>query len=432
MNLPAGRSASGTRVSSGTMHSLIGSGDKVAVMNGTMDLRRRLGRLRRRLSGAEQEALLSQVAELAGEVSTLSARLEQPGGESPAHTDVAIVSDFRLPGGTTASIAEEVRAQSAAGVRTALIHAQSAVTSTSTGFSRHIRAVLGLPGVDVVSPRSALHANLLVIRHPKVIETAVAQFPGITAGHVVIVANHPALDADGTWQYGVLEAGAAAYEAFGVTPEWAPISPVVRASIQEQGEPPERLAQDDWVNIFGQEMTTTPRTGFVAEKPVIGRHSRPQKEKWPATAEALLGAYPDGGDYRVEILGGAEVPEKVLGAVPAGWQVQPFGSEEPADFLQRIDFWVFMHHPDWREAFGRAIMEALAAGCVAVLPQYLRQVFGDAALYAEPSQVLSVVDRYWDDQGAYLEQSRRGQQFAAEHGPAGHLQRLRQRGVSIP
>lgn len=413
------------------MHSLIAAGDKLAMMNRTTNLRRALGRLRRRVSGAEQSALLTQVAELAGEVSTLAARLDQAGQTPPEHVDVVIISDFRLPGGTTASIAEEVRAQSAAGIRTALIHTQSAVTSTAAGFSRHIRRVLGLSGVTIVSPRATLHARLLVIRHPRVIETAAAQFSGITAEEVVIVANHPAVDAEGNRQYGVAEATAAARRLFDVEPEWAPISPVVRSSIGQQGEPPARLAAEDWVNIFGEEVTTTPRIGFVAERPVIGRHSRPQKEKWPDTAQALLDAYPDSADYQVEILGGAEIPEQILGTVPARWQVQPFGAEDPADFLPRLDFWVYMHHPDWSEAFGRAIMEALAAGCVAVLPGYLQQIFGDAALYAAPSEVLGLVDRYWDDQERYLEQSRRGQQFALQHGPLRHLQRLAQRGVTV-
>ncbi|WP_188503808.1 glycosyltransferase [Nesterenkonia alkaliphila] len=397
-------------------------------MNTTHHLRRRIGALRQRVTGADLAALRTQLAELSGEVSTLAAQLQQTGHQPVQHAQVTLLSDLRLPGGTTASIAEEVRAQAEAGITTALIHAQSEITSTATGFSRHIQPLLALPGVHVVSPRAQLRTQLLVIRHPQVIATAAAQFRGITAEQVVIVANHPAADSHAAEQYNVAAADAAVRQRFGTAPVWAPISPVVRASLTEQSHTVQ-LAEQDWVNIFGTELTTRPRTGFAAGTPVIGRHSRPQKEKWPEAPEPILAAYPDSPDYRVEILGGAEIPQQMLGYTPQNWQVLPFGAEEPARFLQGIDFWVYMHHPGWREAFGRAIIEALAAGCLVVLPPYLETIFGDAARYAEPHQVRPLVDRYWEDKEAFLEQSRRGQQFAAAHGPQRHLARLAQRGI---
>lgn len=402
----------------------------MALMNRTTNLRRALGRLRRRVTGAEREALLTLVGELSGEVSTLSAQLHQAGLKPVREFDVADLSDFRLRGGTTASVAEEVQVQSAWGLSTALIHAQSGVTNTVTGFSRHIQNVLDLPNVHVVSPRAAAHVQLLVIRHPTVMGTSASTFEKITAEKVVIVANHPAIDAEGAWHYSVADVSDRAQQIFGVQPQWAPISSVVRASLLDQNHSSMNLVGEDWVNIFGKEVTTTPRTGFASDRPVIGRHSRPDREKWPAIAEDIVAAYPDSTNYIVEVLGGVGVPERILGVVPTGWRTQPFGAEDPQSFLQRIDFWVYMHHPGWREAFGRAIIEALAAGCVVVLPHYLKDVYGDAALYAEPAEVTDLVDQYWNDQEAFLEQSLRGQRFAEDHGPQRHVDRLRKQGVS--
>src|SRR5690625_4640063 len=132
-------------------------------MSRSSDLRRRAGRIYRRATGAEAATLRAEVSELAGEVSALSAQLQQLQPDPPEQVDVAILSDFRLPGGTTASIAEEVRAQSAAGLQTALIHAQSQATKTAVGFSPHIQKVLGLERAHVVSARARLHTGLLVI-----------------------------------------------------------------------------------------------------------------------------------------------------------------------------------------------------------------------------------------------------------------------------
>lgn len=338
------------------------------------------------------------------------------------------MSDLRLPGGTTSSIAEEVRAQSESGISTALVHAAGSITNYPNPWSSHIRRVLGHPGVRIASPRDQVHAKVLVIRHPTVIYSTQNSFAGISADHVIIVVNHAAVDAAGTWHYPVEATNARVRRLFDVDPEWAPIGPVVRQTVLEQTTAVP-LRQSDWVNIFRTAGPVRRRTGFVADRPVIGRHSRPQPGKWPATGRDILLAYPDSTDYQVEILGGAQVAESKLGHVPTAWNVVEFGGEEPDHFLERIDFWVYMHHPDLKEAFGRAAMEALAAGCVAIMPPYMRELFGDAALYAAPRDVRGIVDEYAADQEKFLAQSARAQDFALTFSPEMHLRRLEEFGV---
>src|SRR5690625_1198953 len=129
-------------------------------MSRKSDLRRRAGRIYRRATGSDVETLHAELSELAGQVSALSAKVQQLDPEPLEQTDVAILSDFRLPGGTTASIAEEVRAQSAASLSTALIHAQSQTTKTMVGFSSHIQKIMSLSGVHIISARARLHTRL--------------------------------------------------------------------------------------------------------------------------------------------------------------------------------------------------------------------------------------------------------------------------------
>ena len=358
---------------------------------------------------------------------------EPPGAQEtePYDVDVIQLSDFRLPGGTTSSIAEEVRAQSEAGITTALIHAAGSITNYPNPWSTHIRRILDLPHVRIASPRSRLHAKVLVIRHPTVIYSTRSTFDHISADHIIIVVNHAAVDAAGTWHYPVEATDARVRRLFGQAPHWAPIGPVVRGTVLDQTTriPLEEL---DWVNIFRAPGQLRRRTGFIADKPVIGRHSRPQPGKWPDTGRDILQAYPETPGYQVEILGGAKVAENKLGYVPTAWNVIPFGGEEPNHFLERIDFWVYMHHPDLKEAFGRAAMEALAAGCVAIMPPYLEELFGEAALYATPREVLGIVDRYRADPEMFLEQSARAQDFARSFSPRMHLDRLAELGAHPP
>lgn len=351
----------------------------------------------------------------------------QPGPDYDV--DIAIISDFRLPGGTTSSIAEEVQAQSDAGLRTALIHVASSVTNYALPWSRHIRRIVGLPHVALRTPGSRVRAKLIIVRHPTVLLSTRHRLQNISGDRVMIIANHAAIDAGGKQHYDIAAADAKLRDMFGAEPIWAPIGPVVRGTmLQQTRQIPFR--ETDWVNIFSLPDQIQARTGFLQDTPVIGRHSRPQPGKWPNTGRDILAAYPDDPAYTVRVLGGADVAEHLLGYVPANWEVIPFGGEDPAMFLRRIDFWVYMHHPDLKEAFGRAAMEALAAGCVAIMPPYMEELFGEAALYAKPHQVRDLVDEYHADLQKFLDQSRKAQEFAQRFSPQMHLERLRELGVN--
>lgn len=343
--------------------------------------------------------------------------------------DVIHVSDFRLPGGTSHSVAEEVRAQAAAGVPSYLLHAPSSLVGKATPWSASIRDLLDLPNVHMLSPRAEIHARLVIVRHPTVVETTPHLFAGVTADRVIMVANNAAVDGRGENYFDVAEVDAKLERMFGVAPTWAPIGPVVRHSIAQQGASVD-LAEDNWYNLLDLGEPEPERTAFVDEVPVIGRHSRPQEAKWPGTKTEILEAYPRSDDVRVEILGGAQVVRSVIGWVPNSWNVVNFGGEDPKDFLRRIDFWVYFHHSDWREAYGRAIMEALASGTVVILPEYLRETYGDAAVYCTPSEVRRLIREFCAAPDRFFAQSKRGQAFVRRFNPSIHSDRLASFGIT--
>ncbi|MGO1832914.1 MAG: glycosyltransferase, partial [Brevibacterium yomogidense] len=159
--------------------------------------------------------------------------------------------------------------------------------------------------------------------------------------------------------------------------------------------------------------------------PVIGRHSRGHWSKWPDTRDDLLAAYPEDPRYRVRVLGGTEAPEEILGGLPDTWTSLPFGSVPVPQFLAGIDFLVYFHHPGLVEAFGRVVLEGLAAGAVCIVPEQMEKVFGDACLYGTPQDVTRIVDRLAADPEALAAQRERGlaavrERFSYE----AHLDRL--------
>ena len=160
---------------------------------------------------------------------------------------------------------------------------------------------------------------------------------------------------------------------------------------------------------------------------VIGRHSRDHVSKWPTSADDILAAYPDDERYAVRVLGGASPVAGVLGRIPRRWTVVPFGGVHPARFLRGLDYFVYFHHPGWVEAFGRNVIEAMASGAPAILPPSFKALFGDAALYGDPSSVTGTIERLQADPPAYDERVVRGRAFVEEHFGAGvHVRRLRE------
>lgn len=349
-------------------------------------------------------------------------------GVLPYNFDVVNVSDFRLPGGTSHSIAQEVAAQSKAGMHTGLLHLMSPMIRRPLPWSPAMLRAARLPMVDVITPETAVRTRLLVIRHPSSVSSLARIAPAIRTDHVVIVANHAAHDSDDSPNYDVIEIDRNISKIFGVRPEWRPIGPVVRGTLESFVS--EIVIGDDWLNVIEMESRPRQRGPLSADRRVtIGRHSRPQPAKWPNAATDIRLAYPMDREFDVRILGGSQAAEQILKKRPSNWTVYEFGSREPSEFLSEIDYWVYFHHPSTLEAYGRAIMEALYSGCVVILPPYLSETFGDAAIYCTPAEVRDVVRTLSANPDAYLAQSRRGQDFVLRLGPDLHVKRVEEYGV---
>ncbi|HET9873722.1 MAG TPA: glycosyltransferase [Propionibacteriaceae bacterium] len=314
--------------------------------------------------------------------------------------DVLDVSDLRFPGGTSHSVAEEIKAQADAGWSTGLVQLNGSLVSRVRAVNPLIRAQVNAGRARLLVGRDLVAAKLVVVRHPAVLQTAADQLPRIDTDKVVIVANAAPHDVDGHEHYRPEDVHAIARERFGIEPIWAPIGPLVRAAVAHR-VPAASLRDDDWVNIIDVDAWWSPRTEWRADRPVIGRHSRDAPQKWPRDPAVIRAVYPTDGSAFVRVLGGAGAAIELLGELPENWQVLPFGARPVRDFLADLDFFVYYHDPRLVEAFGRTILEAMASGVPAILPPHFQPVFGDAATYAEPYEVAGLVQRLRADRTAY-------------------------------
>lgn len=337
--------------------------------------------------------------------------------------DVVIISDFRLPGGTNHSTSQELKVHRYMGLRTGLLQCNSRLSAKPLAWAEPILRNLQEGLVEPLTLGRPARAKLALLRHPIALEAMPDLTRWLAVERAIVVANQTAVRPDGTLDYDAAAIDELVTSHLGRKPVWAPIGPVVRTSLEGWTDQIE-IRSEDWTNIFAQSSQPIPRTGFVKDRPIIGRHSRQQPAKWPDNAKDIRHAYPTTDDYDVRILGGARPAIEIIGGRPTGWTIHKFGAMQPDEFLKEVDFWVYFHHPQWREAYGRAIMEALWSGAVVILPEYLRVTYGNAAVYGDPQDVKRIIEEFRTGTRDYLEQSRLGQAYAASHSAQLHIDRV--------
>lgn len=339
--------------------------------------------------------------------------------------DIVLLADPRFPGGSSTALASEIRAAAAAGYRAALVPLAGAVLRRPHPFHPELRALIDGGACELVAASTPLSCGLLEIHHPQLLTFLPQQPLRITAEQRLLIVHHPPFAGDGTPFYDVAAIARTVHEALGTTPLWAPVGPLVRAQLEALPDHPPLLAED-WVNILDPLPFAGPREQPNGGPVRIGRHSRPDPLKWPADRAAVLEAYPDDPRFVVRVLGGGRFLAELMGEpLPRSWQVEPFAPGTASRFLRELDAYVYYFHPRWVEAFGRAVLEALAAGCPAILPEALAPLFGEVAIIAARRDAPTKALELCADRTCWRERSEAGRAFVRERfAPPVHVKRI--------
>jgi hypothetical protein len=322
--------------------------------------------------------------------------------------DIIIAGDFRLTGGTSSAIAAEIQSYASAGLSMALLPLLAGFFPREQPIHKEISQLADKLALPMLTPDAGPYScSLLLLHNPVVLQHAPLGGLDVRSKHRVVIAHHVPLSPSGRLNYNPWAIESSLQRAFGGPAIWAPTSPVCRERFRQLHFDLPVLASD-WHNAIRVEDWGAPRAGPRFERISIGRHSRPDPDKWPDSRQEFLAAYPDADDIDVHFLGVQKFIEQRIGRIPSNWHLYPFGEMSPRAFLGMIDFFVYFHHPETIEAFGRAAMEAAAAGCVLVLPEYLRATFGPGAIYCEPADVRNVLRYLHDDHTAFGRQSSAG------------------------
>lgn len=328
--------------------------------------------------------------------------------EPPKSYDVVYAGVWDQYGGPQRSMLEEIRAVLARGRRVGIMHLDAArfISSKVSALCRPIQELINDRKVDWILEDEVAHARLLVLRYPPILQFPPVQSIALKAEQVIVLANQAPAERDGTdIRYIPEECAENAQRLFGQRALWVPQGPTVRQALSGMLSADE-VAPFDMPGLIDTTEWRCERESFRSDRPVIGRHSRDNLMKWPRERETLLCAYPSDGSVEVRIMGGDKAPRAILGdALPSSWLSFELNELDVKTFLNSLDFFVYFQNPIAFDAFGRAVLEALAAGCVAILPHHFEETFGDAAIYATEREVVKIVDQFYSDPDSYREQS---------------------------
>jgi glycosyltransferase involved in cell wall biosynthesis len=268
--------------------------------------------------------------------------------------------------------------------------------------------------------------DVAVVRYPPILSPLQSFLPRVKPTNVRVVVNQPPRRIEGGEPFYSIETCKATVASYlGQPGDWVPIGPQVRDALAADQEE-RHLSHEDWFNIIDVDAWKTERTGWVSDRPVIGRHGRDVPEKWMTRRADLLAIYPEDPSIHVRIMGGATIPTGIIGHCPANWEVLPFNFIEPRVFLASLDFFVFFPHEKRIEAFGRTIIEAIASGCVVILPPVFRSTFENAAIYCSPQEVIPTVHQLYADYAACLAHRIAAEELVRQRfGFEQHVERLR-------
>lgn len=336
----------------------------------------------------------------------------------PSHFDVVFAGDWRQYGGPQKSMLEEISALTARGLSIGVMQLEAPrfMSKIQKPLTWHVQQLINDGTVTAVLYDDPVDVDLFILRYPPILQFAPVEPSALRIRRMLILANQAPSELDGSdVRYLVPDCTRNAHVMFCDDVLWVPQGPQVRSAIEPYLDAEELAAYDipgtvnpdEWYRDHRYRRSTLP---------VVGRHSRDNVMKWPEEPTTVEAVYPTSGRFDVRVLGGAKVVQAVLGddVSPAGWSVYETDSLPVQSFLETLDFYVFYQNSIAVEAFGRAILEAIASGLVVILPLHYREVFGESAIYAEPSEVQTVVMRYHNDRDLYMRQVRVAQSIVYE------------------
>jgi hypothetical protein len=344
----------------------------------------RAGRRRTRTSIAQAAQTASSRVALTTDARPKPTRKKRQSGTSGYRSrstiksfDVVMMADMAGPGDIGLRIGAEIEALSSVGYQIGLVHLPSPFSLRRIGpqIRRCVQAGMASP----VDPEEQIRTALLIVHIQHGNFDLSTRLRAMAADRVVIVVDRiPMFD---------LESVANAFNVVGPI-SWSPTNPWVRAALEAFG-PQLPVEAEDWTVSVGEtQQLDQPKA--VDALITIGQITGSGATQWPATWDELTQVLPVDGSANVLLLG--RPPRPLLPSKrPQTWRIFEHGEAAIEWAVRQMDVLVYFPGAEASEIPDAAIVAAMAAGKLVVLPPRLRAHFGVGPVYCERMNVQTTI-----------------------------------------
>lgn len=351
------------------------------------------------------------------------------------HFDLILGADPRWSDDVPGSCAAEISVARASGLRVGLAILYRYALEEEEPYRARIRDELRREidgeAVQMIAYGEEVSCDLLVLRDPRILQDRQRYVPRISAGAIRVIADRPAIDADGLRVWDPATCLDTLRHHFGASAIWHPTTPAVRSALVDGAHGVE-IAPEDWPETIDPAAWARSRLRGPEDSLRIGRYSGDIPAAWSGSATDLRAAYPGRAGIEVHVMGGARTPSMRLGGLPENWVVHPPGAMPETSFLQGIDAFVWLPRGTGAESPIRPPLEAMAAGVPVIAPPVCRSIFGDGAVYAAPGEMPDLAAALHADPIRWADCVARARAHLRQvSGPARYRERLRAAGLVL-
>lgn len=334
-------------------------------------------------------------------------------GKPKGHFDVVYAADFRSsePTGSTIMILGEIKAAVEAGLRVAVLQLESALKVAEKKYPPVVLDFFLERDIAILRLRDEYHASLLVLRSPTILQYLDTPVSGAQIDRCVLIVDVAPVKARGSGAvYDLRDCLTNARHCFSVEVLVTPESGLIR-QLMTSFDTSLELTDFDWMGVVDSfEPFKSQRAG---KKPTVGRHTWGARAEWPDSAGPFIAAYDHPEVFDTHVYGSMdEIFESLPAEVMSRICVSTPDEMGLAEYFGSIDFWVYSGSDCAMESLSVPAAQAVAAGLVVVLPPYMASTFRESAVYADPTEVVSVVTEHWHDAGKYERQCAAARTFA--------------------
>lgn len=274
--------------------------------------------------------------------------------------------------------------------------------------------------IEIITNGDNVTVKSAFVPYPEVFEYKLDQFPRVQAHRLTVVASEAFARGASTCGLpkSLPEINKHIADFFGRSGVWWAESLDVLQTFKQSKHAIE-LADDLWFPLLAptKRIVRTERTGGVS-RPRIGRvvpHPIVVGASWPKSFRVAKRAYCADSLMKCYLLCDQDLVCSHFGRRPKNWHFEMPGATEVEQFLQKIDFYLYFPDEGYGGACEHAAFKAMAMGIPVVTYPNFRKIFGNAAIYAWPQDVESVVTTYWEERTLYEEAGVAAARFASLH-----------------